>query len=252
MKLRIALGTVAVALVVVVAGCFGGTLWLAFDDDPLVTYGAKPATVDGAGLAATDYREVATSDFYVTQSLAPLIVVDRDVRLRTHVAVYASGADLPTSGTGPGAAEPAAPGNDRSPADTTIDVSDASVVTAISMSAMKLGPLEANPAVHATSPRLLGGSGFVVDYVEGWVPGNVTDVRVENSDRVEVLGKNTRVTTLSARLREDDRSTVDVTMYLTRVTHQGDLVLLLGVYPQSDPDSGTTFLALVEHLEHGD
>lgn len=247
MKLRILLGTLVVVAVVVVAGCVGGVVWVAVDDSPLVTYGASPAAVDDGGLERTGYREVHSTDVYLNQSLAPLILVDRDVSLRTWVSVYAKGVDLPEGGSGGGDGNPAG----RSPGNTTLDPAEGSVVTLFSMSAMELGPVAANPLVHGTSPELLGGSGVVVDYLEGWVPGEFTDVTVESTDRVRMLDRDTRATELSATVTGADGGTgANVTLYLARVTHEGDLVILLGVYPASTPDTAGEFRTLVEHVVH--
>lgn len=251
-KGRIVLGTLALVAFVVVAGCVGGTAWFVLDDSPLVTYGASPATVDEEGLDATGYREVNSTRITVDQSLAPLILIDRDVRLRTWVSVYARGVDLPANGTdGGGGSAPDGGQVDRSAGNPTLDPSEASVVTAFSMSSMEAGPVAFNPVVHATSPALVGESGVVIDYLEGWVPGNFTDVTVENSDRVRMLDRNTSVTTLSATVTDGGGGTAaNVSIHLTRVTHEGNLVILVGVYPESRPDTGTEFRTLVEHVVH--
>jgi hypothetical protein len=263
-------GTVLVVLLIIVA-FVGGVWWFVTDDAPLAYYDARPAVVDEATLAETEYRAINDTAFNV--SYAPIPFVKRDVRARTWVTVYASGVRLPNSSTASGTGSGNAtvgnattlPANGTT-ADASVDLANVSLVTVSSMSALKLGPVALNPVVHGTSPDLLDASGVLIDRAEAYLPRNVTDVSnvdVRSSRDVTMLGTETEMTTLSGELTFDDENastdgstpggldSVAVQFYVARVVRQGELVVVFGVAPPNQ-DNEAAFATLVEGVRMGD
>jgi len=263
-------GTILVVLLIVVA-VVGGVWWFVTDDAPLAYYDARPAVVDEATLAETEYRAINDTAFNV--SYAPIPFVERDVRARTWVTVYASGVRLPNSSTASAAGSGNAavrnattlPANETT-AGASVDIANVSLVTVSSMTALKLGPVALNPVVHGTSPELLDASGVLIDRAETYLPRNVTDVSnvdVRSSRDVTMLGTETEMTTLSGELTfvDENASTdgsapggpdsVAVRFYVARVVQRGELVVVFGVVPPNQDDEAA-FASLVEGVRMGD
>jgi len=267
------IGVVGAVLLVllVIAAAIGGVWWFVTDDAPLMYYDARPAVVDEATLAETEYRSINDTAFNVSYS--PIPFVGRDVGVRTWVTVYASGVRLPNVSAGPaaGSDDTAARNATTLPANATtasasVDVANVSLVTVFSMSALKLGPVAFNPVVHATDPGLLDTSGVLIDRAETYLPRNVTgvsNVDVDSSRDVTMLGKETEMTTLSGELNFADGNastgestpsnpdSVAVRFYVARVVHQGELVVVFGVSPLNQ-DNEAVFATLVEGIRMGD
>lgn len=262
-------GTVLVVLLIV-AAVVGGVWWFVTDDAPLAYYDARPAVVDEATLAETEYRAINDTAFNV--SYAPIPFVQRDVRARTWVTVYASGVRVPNSSTASAAGSGNAAQNattlpaNGTTANASVDVANVSLVTVSSMSALKLGPVALNPVVHGTSPDLLDASGVLIDRAETYLPRNVTDVSdvdVRSSRDVTMLGTETEMTTLSGELTFADESastdgstssgpdSIAVQFYVARVVQQGELVVVFGVAPPNQ-DTEAAFATLVEGVRMGD
>lgn len=218
----------------------------AFFHAPLLYYDARPAYVTDEGLAETDYRAVNTTDGNASFEPVPLV----EIQARTWVSLYAtgiggslpadSGDDPPGDGDGP-------PGNDT----PTADVGNASVVAVVSMSALKLGPISANPLVYASDPRVLGASGLLIKEVETYLPENVTevtDLSIRNERSMTMLDQETTLTTFNGTLVLSDESTVDVRLYLTRVVKDGELVVVFGIAPASADGAEEQFVTVAENV----
>jgi hypothetical protein len=233
-------------VVAVVIAAIGGIWWFVSDDSPLVYYDARPATVDEAGLAQTDY--LAVNDTAFNLSYSPVPFVGRDVRVRSWVTVYAKGV-TPESVSGRGASAA-----DVDASVGSIAGANTSLVTVFSMSALELGPVAFNPVVYASDPGLLNESGVLVERAENWLPSNVTDVTnvdLRSSRPVRMLGQETQLTTFTGELVLSNDSRVDVRLYLARVVHEGELVIVFGIAPQSEDDRDE-FATLVENVRMGE
>jgi hypothetical protein len=257
-------GVVLVVLVLVVAAV-GGIWWFVTDDSPLLYYDARPAVVDDVALAETGY--VAVNDTAFNLSYAVIPFVGRDVRVRSWVSVYASGVDLSNASTGGGGdtdfdadasrgggSDPMAP----PPAPPMVGVGNVSFVTVFSLSALQAGPVALNPVVYATDPGLLDESGVLLDRAETYLPRDVTDVTnvdVESSRNVRLLGRETEMTTFTGALALEGAAgepvAVDVQFYLARTVRNGELVVVLGVTPRRGGDEAA-FATLVEHVRMGE
>lgn len=236
------LGVVGVVCLLVLAVLVGGWLFIT-DDSRLLYYDSQPATVEESAVTQAGYTTVNTTEFNV--SYRPVPVVARNVSLRVWASVYVGG--VTTDG------RPAQ--NLSEGGNVSVDVANTSAVTVFSMSSLELGPVAFNPLVYASDPGILNRSGLLIDQGETYLPRNVTnvtDLSVQSDRPVEMLGQETEMTTLSGTLRPTPESDpVNVTVYLARVTHEGDLVLAMGVAPVSGDTAGE-FETLVEGVRHPD
>jgi hypothetical protein len=219
----------------------------AFFHVPLLYYDARPAYVADEGLAETDYRAVNTTDGNASFEPIPLV----EIQARTWVSLYATGiggAPSADAGDGPPSDGDAPPTDDGPP---TTDVENSSVVAVVSMSALKLGPISANPLVYASDPRVLGASGLLIEEIEPHLPENVsevTDLSIRNERSVTMLDQETTLTTFSGTLVLSDESTVDVRLYLARVVKDGELVVVFGIAPASADGTEEQFATVAENV----
>jgi hypothetical protein len=265
--LGIGVAGVVVVVVLLVVAAIGGVWWFVTDDAPLMYYDARPAVVGENALAETGYR--AVNDTAFNASYSPIPFVGRDVRVRTWATVYVSGVSLPNGSVapaGPSGNASALSANTTTATNASADVSNVSLVTVFSMSALKLGPVAFNPVVYATDPGLLDASGVLIDRAETYLPQNVTDVSnvdVRSTREVTMLGTETEMTTLTGELNFDDGTesaddptgggagSLAVEFYVSRVVHRGEVVVVFGVVPP-DSDSEPAFATLVEGVRMGD
>ncbi|MFC6976852.1 DUF6517 family protein [Halomicroarcula sp. GCM10025709] len=233
---------VVVGFVLVVAAVIGGAWLFVTDDSPLLFYDARPATVEEPARSEAGYTPVNTTSFNV--SYRPVPGIARNVSLRVWASTYVSGVSAATD-------QP--PAATSASGDTTVDVANASVVTVFSMSSLELGPVAFNPLVYASDPGVLNQSGFLVDQGEAYLPSNVTnvtDLTVRSDRPVRMLGQDTQLTRLGGSVAVSPTSDpVNVTVYVARVTHEGNVVIVVGVAPISG-DTGEEFATLVEGVRH--
>lgn len=234
---RNALLTVAVAAMVALSGCLAVVESAAREG---VVVDSAPAEVSPAGLSATGYVELNSTDVTVAPPL-PLVPPDRGVRVQAWVAVYGKG--LPGADGDPTTAV--------EPASSPAALEEASVVTVVSMSALESGPVALNPLVYATEPRLLTSVAPLLTFAEFWLTGNLVDLTVTGSDPVTVLGQETSVTRLAGRLETPTGESVDVSLSLVSVVHEGDLVVVLGVLPGRSDGTDAEMRTLAGHVRHG-
>lgn len=235
-----AVGVVLVVLVVLVA-TVGGFWWLFLDDNPQLYYDARPAEVNDARLSGSGYERVGNTAFNVSVTPIPRSV--KGVHLRTWATLYAKGPALSSED----------PGGEQGP-DQSVDPADGSVVAVFSTSALQVGPVAFNPLVYASDPGLLDDSGVLIEKLEDYLPANVsevTDVDVESSRDVEMLGQETQMTTFSGTLVLEEGSEIRVRMYLARAVEDGELVIAMGIAP-ADGRSADEFAGLVRAIEMGD
>jgi len=239
---------VVVVVIVVIVAAIGGIWWFVTDDSPLLYYDARPAAADEPARSASGYQEINDTAFNL--SYQPIPMIDRDVRVRSWVTVYAKGQTVAALMNDSAADRPP----DDGPEPDSVDPEGDSLVTVFSMSALQLGPVSFNPVVYASDPALLGSSGVVIDAAETWLPrnvSNVTDVSVTSSREVEMLGQETRMTTFDGQLRLENGSRVDVRLYLARTVKDGELVLAFGIAPPGN-ETADDFATLVEGIEMGE
>jgi hypothetical protein len=246
-KLLAGVGLAAVLVIVVVLmvtlAAIGGLVWFFIDDDPLLHYDARPATVDDGTLKATGYERVNATDFEMEFTPIPR---GKGIAVRTWATLYVK---LP-----PGVENDGGTAHGSSP--DSFDPSTVSMAALFSTSALKVGPVAFNPLVYAAHPGLLDASGELIDRFETWLPKEVTEVTgvdVESSRQVSMLDTDSELSTFTGELVMRNESTgeaeaVEVRMYLARAVVDGELVIALGV-GAPDNETAEEFATLVEGVE---
>ena len=79
--------------------------------------------------------------------------------------------------------------------------------------------------------------------------GSVDDIQEVGTDEITMLGETVEVTKFSATIQMDGQE-VDGYVHIGQVTHDGDIVLVAGMYPQQLPDEEETILELMSAVEH--
>ncbi|MFC7078638.1 DUF6517 family protein [Haloarcula halophila] len=235
---------IAVGFLVVIATVFVGGWLVVTDDSPLLFYDSRPATVEEPAVSEAGYTSLNTTSF--NASYSPVPGVGRNVSLRVWVSTYVTGLSTENQTAGPPSETPTS-GN------ATVDVANTSVVTVVSMSSLELGPVAFNPLVYGSDPRVLNQSGFFIDQGEAYLPSNVTnvtDLTVRSDSPVRMVGQDTQMSRLGGSVvASPEADPVNVTVYVARVIHEGDLVMLVGVTPASG-DASEEFGGLAEHVRH--
>jgi hypothetical protein len=221
-------GAVALALVVVLAGCLG----------PLATYSSAPAAVESAAVDAGGYVAVGAS---TVPLVVPLYVgpVGGDVRVTGHLVVYAR-----ADAAGATGAEDAA-------AATAVDASEGdAVLFVLTTPDVEVLGLSANPFAHLSNQELLvaaidAAATLNADYGVG----DLADLRVADRTTRRILGTPVDVVTYDGTLVAADGSETAVRLLLATVPHEDDVVVLVGLHP---PDDGRreSLLALMERVDH--
>lgn len=243
------LGPLALAVLVLLSGCTG-----VLSDG--VAEGADPAAVSQAGLDASTYVELNRTSL-VVDLRTPVVSVP--LSLETHVAAYADaeGLDAATrerfdtdgSGADAGDGDDGPTGADG-PENVSIDVSNTSLLLVTSMSAVERGPVALNPLVYAADPAILSRASVLVEFAEFFLAGDLVDLTVEGSEPVTVLDRETQVVTLGGRLVTPTGEDVAVSLAVTRVVHEGDVVVLVAVAPAADSPAGDV-AELAPYVVHG-
>lgn len=78
---------------------------------------------------------------------------------------------------------------------------------------------------------------------------SLTNVRRIGSRQITVLGAETKVSKFAAQATSNSQ-TIDVYIRVTRIQHEGDYVIPVGIYPRKISDEGDNILELMRNLNH--
>lgn len=79
--------------------------------------------------------------------------------------------------------------------------------------------------------------------------GGVRDVEKVGSTKATILGERTDVTKFSATVEMDGQE-IDAYVHVAKVTHDGDVVLVVGVYPKALSNEETNVLSMMQAVQH--
>jgi hypothetical protein len=210
MQFSRSLASLAVALVVVLAGCTG----------TLAEFGAEPAVVPEPVLTG-EWVHGNTTDVTVPVgvSLGP---VSRDVRLTGWVSGYSK---------------------------TTAD-DDIALLAVVSTPDAEFEGQSLSPVVYLSDPELVSWTldRLADASVQGGVDAEVTGLRAVDRETRIVLGRSTEVVTYAGTAEVEGES-VAVLFHLAVVAHEGDVIVALGAH-DPDLDEREAVLALMERIEH--
>jgi hypothetical protein len=210
MQLSHALTSLAVAALVVLAGCTG----------TLAEFGSEPATIPQSALSG-GYVHGNTTDVTVPLAFA-LGPVSRDVRLTGWVSGYSK---------------------------TTAE-DDVALLAVVSTPDAEFEGQSLSPVVHLSDPELVSWTlDRVADAsVQGGIALDVTGLRVLDSETRTVLGTPTEVVTYTGTAEVEGES-VAVLLHLAVVSHEGDVIVALAAH-EPTLDEREALLTLMERIEH--
>ena len=211
MDVRQTVAPVALALVMITAGCgfITGSEALAF--------GASPATVSDQAVSETGYEETNVSEQVVTREFSAANQT-REVEVTNQLAQYERQVDL-----GPLGSERAA------------------VFVALASPEVEIATQTFNPLADMSEREIL--RQFESEY-DSISVGDQVDNR-----SVTVLGESTGVKKFEGTASIGG-SEVDVYIHATTVKHEGDFVVAVAIYPQQLDGEERKVVTLLEGLEH--
>jgi hypothetical protein len=202
--------SLAVAMLVVLAGCTG----------TLAEFSSEPATIPASALSP-GYVHGNTTDVTVPIGVG-LGPVSRDVRLTGWVSGYSR---------------------------TTAD-DDVVLLAVVSTPDAEFQGQSVSPVVRLSDPELVSWTldRLADASLQGGIDADVTGLRVLDSETRTVLGTPTEVVTYTGTAEVDGES-VAVLLHLAVVSHEGDVVVALGAH-ESGLDEREALVSLMERIEH--
>lgn len=210
---RTSLAVTAVVLLVLGAGCLG----FVTGSEPL-EFSASPATVTDDARTEAGYQENAVE----AQPLERDVTVagqQRTVKVTNHVARYGREVDL-----GP------------------LGQQELGVFVVLSTPEVEVLGRTFNPVGDMSNRELLQR-----------LQGNYQSLEVGDrvgTTQVQVLGEDTALETYDGTASVEGRE-VDIRIRITRVTHEGDYVIAVGLYPAQLSEESGRIETLVEGITHG-
>lgn len=203
---------ILLALLVVTSGCLG----FVAGQDPLRTE-AKPATVDAATLAETEYELDQRYERRVERTVT-MVGLDRDVAAVNEVAEYRKPVEF-----GP------------------LSETDVAVFAVATTPAFEVGGETFSPVDEMTNHEL---AERLQDRYERIDVGRYVD-----SQQVPALGKQLTLARFEGNATVKGTE-IDVYVHVGKVRHGDDFVVVVGIYPQLLGGEEDDVLAMIEGLEH--
>jgi len=207
---RTQLLVVALAVVLATSGCLG------VFSGGTTTFEAEPADVDEAAASQTGFEKNGTRDSVVTREVGPE-GVSETVQVVNKVTTYEKALEIPLLGT-----------------------ARLGVFSIVSSPAVEVAGQTFNPLADYSNDRL-------VQLVTNRF-GSLSGVERVSSRQLTVLGTETTVTKYAATTTAQGQN-IDVFVHVTKVRHEGDFLVGIGVYPQQ-LDQETDILSLLRAVEH--
>ncbi|NHN47706.1 hypothetical protein G9464_08860 [Halostella sp. JP-L12] len=206
---------IGVALLLATSGCIGFVL----GDEPL-EFEASNATVSESGLDETGYTHEESQSLRENRTIER---VDRDVAVEGHANVYAK-------------------------TDEFLDrEQQIAMFATTSIPEVEVLGRSFNPLSEMSNEELL-------DRFQSEMPEEYrgTDFTVDESKTVNgVLGESANVTRFTGTT-EFEGQEVEVAVYITKVKHDGDWVVMMGAHPTQRPEEEYNIETLMQSVEHGD
>lgn len=180
-----------------------------------VTYESSPAAVHADGLESAGYTETGPEKYAMEDSESVV-----EISVTNWAAVYHDGGSDST-------AEPAS-------------------LVVLSTPDARLGDRSLNPMTQLSDPELAATALTRLDRFED---DDLTDIRQVDEERRTILGTVATVRTYTATDSGADTDSGSLLVHQAIVEHQGDVVVIVGVHPEST-DERETQLSLMEAVEH--
>lgn len=204
--------TLALVLLVLTSGCIGF-----LTGQEALTFEASTALTDDSVAANAGYERNETRTVSINRTLEAA-GQSRQVTVRNKVATYEKSLSLGPLGS-----------------------AKLGVFALVSSPAVEVAGETLNPVGDYDNDRLVGL--FASNY------GGLSDVSQVSERTVTTLGSETTVTKYAATATFSGRQ-VDVYVHVTKVRHESDFVVALGVYPQALSGEESNVLELIRAVEH--
>lgn len=208
---RVAAG-VLLALLVTTSGCVG-----VLTGSESLTFNASQATVSDEALQQTDYAENRVEKLQVTENFT-VAGQQRTVEVTNWVAGYNKSVDL-----GP------------------VGEQELARFVVVSTPQVKIAGRTFNPLAQVDNADLV--QRFVSQYDQ------VSNIRAAGSQNTSMLGTSTEVTKFEATTTYNGLD-VDLNVHVTKVNHDGDIVIAVAVYPQQLDGEEDAVFELIRGVEH--
>ncbi|WP_416839852.1 DUF6517 family protein [Haloferax sp. DFSO52] len=207
-----ALAALAFAALVLTSGCLG-----VLTGDESLTFESEPAATDATVASNAGYETNGTQTFEVNRTFN---VAGQEPRVvaSNHITTYEKKIDL-------GFFE-----------------AKLGVFSVISTPAVDVAGETLNPIGDYSNDQLIG---LVKSQYRG-----LTDVEQVNSRNVQILGEQANVTKYSAKATFANDRQVDVYVHVTKVRHNEDFIVSIGVYPQQLSGEEDSILEMMRSIEH--
>lgn len=202
---------VAFAALVVTSGCLG------ILDGP-VEFSASPATVGDETLDETGYEETSVESSEVTRTYSGL-GQSKNVTVTNQIAMYERTVDAPVVGE-----------------------QRAAVFSAFASPEVNVLEQTFNPIEDYSNREL---AELAQEQYSSLSIGEEVGTRT-----VSVLGESTEVSKFEGTATLDGGQSLDVYVHVTKVKHDGDFVVSIGIYPQQLDGEQENVDALLTGLEH--
>lgn len=203
---------VLLAVLVLSSGCLG----VLVGDEPLA-FTASKATIDDGALADSGYEHEETKKLELNREVE-VGGESRDVEVTNWVAVYTKSVEIEGVGE-----------------------QQAAAVAVLSTPEVNVLGQTFNPVREMDNAELV--ERVVSEHT------NVRNIEKVGSSTVTILGEETEVTKFSATIEVDGQE-VDGYVHLGKVTHDGDIVLITGLYPEELSGEEENVLELMSAVEH--
>lgn len=208
--------TVALGLVLAMAVLSAGCLGVLTGSEPAV-FTASEAGVSESALGETGF-EAEQAEVRWDNRTVEVAGQEREVRVQSHVATYRNSVSVGDDGL-------------------TFGVFAVVATPQASIAGQAMNP------IGGMEPRQL------VEQVAQGSDSGFSDVEREGTETMTVLGTETDVARFSA-VAERQGQEVPVYIEVTRVRHDGDFVVAIGVYPQDSAELESQVETLFGGLEH--
>ncbi|AFK19471.1 hypothetical protein E6P09_11865 [Haloferax mediterranei ATCC 33500] len=212
MTSRRTVATLALAALIVMSGCIG---FLTGEES--LTFESEPAATDSTVASNTGYSTNGTQTFQVNRTLS-VAGAERQVAASNHMTTYEKSIDLGFFGE-----------------------AKLGMFSVISTPAVEVAGKARNPIGDYSNDQLVG---LVDSQYQG-----LKDVEQVSSRDVQMLGEQANVTKYSATAKFGGQD-VDVYVHVTKVRHNEDFIVAIGMYPQQLDGEEKNILELIRAVEH--
>lgn len=80
--------------------------------------------------------------------------------------------------------------------------------------------------------------------------GSIEDLEERDTETMTVLDTETEVSTFDATVEGDEGETREVVVHVTKVQHDGDFIITVGVHDDGDEANAEAIRELIQNLEH--